>query len=92
MSIHRRAAKRDANEGEIVDALEQVGANVYRLSAENVPDLLVIRDGLSFLIEVKVPGEKLTPGQEDFFKHLRPQCGGVAWTVEDALHIIGAIE
>jgi len=35
------AAKRDANEGLIVDALRGVGAVVVRLSSPGLPDLLV---------------------------------------------------
>jgi len=49
----RRAAKRDANEAELVRALEAVGAMVVRLSGTGVPDLLVCRQGVLTLIEVK---------------------------------------
>lgn len=50
-----RAAKVDANHGEIVTALRKVGASVQSLAAvgSGCPDLLVGFRGCNFLIEVK---------------------------------------
>lgn len=50
-----RAKRRDANEGEIIDALQAVGAAVQRLDGDGVPDLLVEYRGVLRLIEVKLP-------------------------------------
>ncbi len=50
---HRRASKRDANEGPIVEALRAVGAAVTFLSVTGCPDLLVGYQGRTFLLEVK---------------------------------------
>lgn len=66
MSIHRRNPKRDANEREIIEALDQIGCTVTQLSAKGVPDLLVGYRGKNFLIEVKQPKGKLTPDQLEF--------------------------
>jgi hypothetical protein len=55
MSLARRAAKRDSNEQDIVDALEAIGATVTRLSGEGLPDLLVGLGGSMWLLEVKQP-------------------------------------
>lgn len=55
MSLHRRAAKRDANEREIIDALERCGAQVRQLSGESVPDLLVGYRQRTYLLGVKAP-------------------------------------
>jgi len=65
VSIRRQAARRDGNEPAIVDALEAIGVVVHRLSAPGLPDLLCWhpREGLR-LIEVKMPGERLTIQQE----------------------------
>lgn len=67
----RRAAKIDANQTEIVDALRSVGAKVQSLAAvgDGVPDLLVGFRGSLYLIECKdgkkPPSErKLTDKQE----------------------------
>jgi Holliday junction resolvase len=51
----RRAAKVDANQPEIVQALRQAGACVQSLAAvgKGVPDLLVGYEGNTVLIEVK---------------------------------------
>lgn len=63
--MRRYAARRDANEGEIVRALEKLGASVLRMHA---CDLLVGFRGRNYLIEVK-DGSKppsarpLTPAQ-----------------------------
>lgn len=55
MSIHRRAARRDPNEPEIVDALRSAGATVVPLSGPGLPDLLVGLAGRTYLLEVKQP-------------------------------------
>lgn len=49
MSLNRYAVQRDANEPEIVEALEAIGAKVIRLDAF---DLLVLYNGIH-MIEVK---------------------------------------
>ena len=51
----RRAARVDANQGEIVSALRRAGATVEPLHSvgDGVPDLLVGYRGLNLLIEVK---------------------------------------
>ena len=65
MSIHRRAARRDDNEREILDALQRLGFRVIQLSHPGIPDLLVLnpRTAMLRLLEVKRPGGKLTPAQ-----------------------------
>ena len=67
----RRAAKTDANQTRIVDALRKAGASVQSLAAvgDGVPDLLVGYKCETVLMEVKdgnkPPSErKLTPDQE----------------------------
>lgn len=54
MTIHRRAARRDSNEVEIVRALIAAGASVTHLSGvDGLPDLLVGYQGRTVLLEVK---------------------------------------
>ena len=55
--------KRDANEKAIVQALERVGATVFRLSEPGCPDLLVGWRGQWFPLEVKAADGTLTPLQ-----------------------------
>ena len=55
MSVHRRAARRDSNEVDIVRALEAAGASVTYMGAPGVPDLLVGYAGHTHLLEVKQP-------------------------------------
>ena len=92
----RRAAKTDANQGEIVDALRAVGASVQPLHAVGggVTDLLVGFRGANYLIEVKdgrkpPSARKLTPDQERWHRDWRGQVSIAEWP-EDALRIIGA--
>ena len=51
----RRAAKIDANHGDVVDALRSMGASVQPLHTMGggVPDLLVGWRGINLLVEVK---------------------------------------
>lgn len=93
MSIHRRAAKRDINEGEIIDALRAVGASVYPVSGAGIPDTIVIFRGQVYLLEVKNRGGKLTEAQETFFSvHGDLPAVRVVRTVDEALFAVGAIE
>jgi hypothetical protein len=58
------ARQRDANEPQIVRALLAAGYSVERV---DVPcDLIVGRGRTTHLVEVKMPGEKLTPTQVRF--------------------------
>ena len=60
MGAYGRARMRDANEPEIVKALEAAGATVTRLNEAGVPDLLVGYQGKTKLLEVKRPVTKTT--------------------------------
>ncbi len=62
----RRAARVDANQGVIVDALRAAGAFVQSLAAvgSGCPDLLVAKGRRWMLLEVKEADGKLTPDQK----------------------------
>lgn len=66
----RRAAKVDASQSEIVDALRKYGATVQSLAkvGDGCPDLLVGYRKKNFLMEVKEPKVKgkLRPSQKDW--------------------------
>lgn len=94
----RRAAKIDANQNEIVEALRAVGATVQSLAAcgNGVPDLLVgFRRG-TWLLEVK-DGHKPPSARELTPDQVRWHCDwtgcpcSVVNSVEEALAFIGAI-
>ena len=70
MTLNRYATRRDANEKEIIQALESIGCTVYRL--DSPVDLLVGYRARNILLEVKdgnkVRSErKLTKAQRKFF-------------------------
>lgn len=87
--IPQYAAKRDANEAEIVQQLRGIpGLSVYRLSARGIPDLLIGYRGVTYLAEVKQPGKKWTADQVAFIEAwagspvIRAEC------IEDILSVI----
>jgi len=84
----RQAARRDNNEPQIVIALEACGCSVTRLSQKGVPDLLVSRQGVTYLIEVKEPKGKLTEDQEAFIWNWKGSVA-VVRSVEEALEAVG---
>lgn len=95
----RRAAKVDANQEQIVDALRAVGATVQTLAAvgKGVPDLLVGYQGKTLLLEVKdgrrPPSEKrLTEDQLVWHGAWRGGPLAVVDGVDAALRALGAIK
>ena len=91
----RRAAKVDANQADIVQALRRVGAYVQDTSrvAGGYPDLTVGFRGKTVLIEVKRPGgqieKKLTEHQREWISRW---CGGKVWLVSTPEEAIQALE
>lgn len=67
MAIRRYNAKRDANEGGIITALEALGCLVYRI--DTPVDLLVLHRGTIHLCEVKQRKGALTKAQSLFAQY-----------------------
>jgi hypothetical protein len=91
----RRAARTDANQAEIVAALRGVGASVQPLHAvgQGCPDLLVGKDNVNFLVEVKdgsrPPSERqLTPHQREWHDTWRGNVA-IVKSIEEALTLVG---
>jgi ribosomal protein L16/L10AE len=86
MSLSRKNPRRDANEPAIVQALEAVGAEVWRLSGTGIPDLLVwhVRCGV-LLMEVKTKSGTLTDAQVQANRRLPVH---VVRTVDEALALV----
>lgn len=96
-----RAARRDPNEREIIDALQHRNVAVLQVDAADLPDLLVVHEGRWVWLEVKRPpgprggtsedGQKLSAGQAEFFAlaaiHRAPAY--VVWSARDALVALG---
>lgn len=87
------AKKVDLNQSEIVLALRAAGATVQDLHelGRGVPDLLVGHRGVTYLLEVKGPGGKLTPAESAWFETWRGQAA-IVDSAESALAAIGALE
>jgi Holliday junction resolvase len=64
VSLHRRAPRRDLNEGPIVDALRKIGCRVIQHSGAGEPDLFVHWSGDWVALEVKQAKGKLTKAQQ----------------------------
>lgn len=85
----RRAARRDGNESEIIEALQAVGCSVLQLDEI---DLVVGWRGRNFLLEVKMPKRrrKLRPIQERLSFDWRGQYS-IVTSVDEALAAVGAL-
>lgn len=62
-ALHRRAARRDIAEPLIVAALRAHGFSVVPLSAKGVGDLLLGKNHITRIVEVKTDTGALTPDQ-----------------------------
>jgi hypothetical protein len=96
--MRTRAARRDGNEREVIEALERCGWLVQPLSAPGVPDLLVCSPlGELQLIEVKDSAQppskrRLTPEQAAWHQRWMVQGAPVhvVKSATEALQAIGA--
>jgi hypothetical protein len=92
MSIHRKAAKRDAVEPAIVDALVSMGASVVKLSARGCPDLLVgFRGEITALVEIKRAKGKLTPDQVAWHECWRGADVVILRSVDEAIEWVNGL-
>ena len=89
-----RAAKIDANQNEIVDALRKIGCSVQILSSigKGCPDILVGFKGLNLLMEIKdgnkPPGARnLTPDQVEWHGKWNGEVV-IAESVDDAIQSV----
>jgi len=84
----------DANQPEIVRVLRAAGCSVEVLSPVargGLPDLLVGRAGVSYLLEVKAPKGKLNERQERWALAWRGRPVAIVRTPEDALGAVGLL-
>ena len=88
-SMRTVAARRDANEQAIIEALRAIGAIVQPLSAAGVPDLAVYFRGWHML-EVKTAKGKLTELQKEWDEKYGPGAVSIVRNIEDAYKAIGA--
>lgn len=88
MSLYRRNPKRDANEADIVSALEAAGVRVWPLSGEGIPDLLCFHRGRFVLLECKTGAGRLTAAQERFFSETRGSAAYIVKTPKEALDAV----
>lgn len=89
----RRAAKVDSNQEQIVSALRAAGATVQSLAAigKGCPDLLVAKNGVMWLFEVKSGKGETNDMQAKW--HIRWKADvHVVYGPEEALRAIGAIK
>jgi hypothetical protein len=86
----RYGARTDANHAEIRNGLRKCGFTVedYHKLGRGVPDLCVlIRPGYSLLLEVKMPGEKLTEAEEKWVK-FHASITRTVFSLEEAIRVI----
>jgi hypothetical protein len=95
----RRAAKTDANQAEIVEAMRRAGATVQSLAAvgQGVPDLLVGYRNRTALVEVKdgskcASARKLTPDQQQWHQNWTGGTLAIVPDVDAALRVLKLME
>lgn len=84
--------KVDSNQGEIVEALEAVGAIVHQAHAAGggFVDLVVGFRGVVYLLEVKTKTGRLTKAQKKFHKKWAGYTS-IVHDIDEALEAIGAV-
>jgi hypothetical protein len=85
VSLSRYANRRDANEKEIVAALEKIGCTVYQL--DTPVDILVGYRAKNYLIEIKTKKGKTTEAQREFFASWKGQVR-IVRTVDEAIKLV----
>lgn len=89
----RRAARRDANERRVIDALRACGAYVKQINDEGLADLLIFYRGHTLIFEVK-DGNKppsaraLTPAEQKFHDEWPGTNLYIVTSEHDALDIL----
>ena len=89
----RFAAKIDANQPQVVEALRKAGISVQSTAAigKGFPDLVAANgDGKVWLIEVKGLKGKLTADQEQFIENWRGVVH-IVRSADDALRLVGVL-
>jgi hypothetical protein len=87
--VRRYAARKDANQSDVVDALRACGWSVW---VQDQPcDLLISKAGLNLLLEIKdgkkrPSARKLTPAQVNFERDWRGQFD-VVKSAEEAIEV-----
>ena len=87
--MRRPICKVDANQPEIVAALRAAGCTVQHLHTvgHGCPDILVGYEGVNWLIEIKQPGNPLTPDEIEWLGEWEGQAC-VVYTPEQGLALI----
>ena len=90
MSLHRRNPRRDIAESPIVSVLLKAGFAVQRISAKDVPDLLIGRNGITRQVEIKTGKAPVQPGQVTWALDWRGAPVIYLRTIEDTIRMIRA--
>lgn len=92
----RQAARRDANEKQIIDALRRCGAYVKAINDDGTFDLLVAYRNRTLLLEVKdgakpPSARKLTDAEQKFHDEWPNDNLHIVTSVDDALALLLAV-
>lgn len=84
----RLAARKDANQNEIVKGLRKIGASVEVINKKGFTDLVVGWRGVNYLMEVKTEDGELTDDQVKWHAEWRGQKA-IVRTLGQAFNVIG---
>ena len=90
----RTAARVDANQAQIVQALRHVGATVQPLHqvGHGCADILVLFRGQLFALEIKMERGALTDDERRWHEQWQSPFVHVVHSVDEALRVLGAID
>jgi len=88
----RYRAKADRNQPQVVKALRAAGWAVRHTHTigQGWPDLVVAKQGVTAVVEIKMPGEKLTDAEVEFFETW-PGAKMIVYDEQDAVDKAGAL-
>jgi hypothetical protein len=86
-SLYRRNPKRDTNEAIVVEALRRCGFSVIHLSIRGCGDLLLGKDGITRVAEVKGLKEDLNDEQQAWWESWRGNPLMILRSIEDVAYL-----
>jgi hypothetical protein len=91
MSLHRRAARRDGNEPEIVEVFIRSGCSWLPMSRKGAPDGIVALGQAMALVEIKGYAGQLTDDQIAWHRAWKGPPPVICRSVDDALRVVKSL-
>ena len=90
VKLRHSLGRRDKSEAEVIAAFKSQGASVSQLSGSGIPDLVVGKNGVNILVEVKSGKRGLNKEQRFWHNQWRGQVA-VVRSAEEALLLLARV-